>query len=364
MSSAVAGREVRVGRLSLWLGSLPTIVLAIGVGCGSDESEPWSATGGSGGSGLTGTGGSSSGTGGSSSGAGGSAGLPEGNHGIAAEFPNDDGIEAHPAVLFADDFEGYGQPADLDQRWDAVYHYAQIRIATESANVYGGSQALEFTVPQQDAELSNTVAKVLSQEQDVLFLRYHSKFADTFDVTGSSHNGGGISAHYYINGQATPGVPADGANKFLASYENWRGESATQNPGNLNIYVYHPEQRSDYGDHFFPTGIVLPNSSLPHSFGPDFVARPDIIPELGQWYSYEVIVQANTPGLRDGRMACWLDGVLIADFTNLRLRDVDTLTIDRLSLSLHIGSNTAAETKKWYDNVVAATAYIGPVVAN
>ena len=40
------------------------------------------------------------------------------------------------------------------------------------------------------------------------------------------------------------------------------------------------------------------------------------------------------------------------------------LKIDRFNLSLHIGSNTAGEMRKWYDNVVAATSYIGPVVGN
>jgi hypothetical protein len=74
------------------------------------------------------------------------------------------------------------------------------------------------------------------------------------------------------------------------------------------------------------------------------------------------MLHANTPGLRDGRVTCWVDGVLLADFPNLRLRDVAALTIDRFGLSLHSRSNAAGETRKWYDNVVAATAYIGPLV--
>jgi hypothetical protein len=73
------------------------------------------------------------------------------------------------------------------------------------------------------------------------------------------------------------------------------------------------------------------------------------------------MLQANMPGSRDGRIALWLDGTLIADFRNLRLRDIDTLRIDRFNLSLHIGSNTRAPAHKWYDDVVAATSYIGPV---
>ncbi len=287
--------------------------------------------------------------------------LPEGATGIAAKHKGDVGIASDPAVIFADDFESYASAAGLSGKWDDVYQAAQTSLATLAANVYRGKKSLEFTVPKQSQELSNTVAKRLGKELDVLFLRYYSKFDAGFDVLGSSHNGSVISAHYYVNGQATPGVPANGTNKFLAAFESWRGEATTPNPGQMNVYLYHPEQRSQWGDHFFPTGIVLPNSSLPFDFGPSFVKRADVVPKLGQWYAYELMVRANTPGKRDGRIACWLDGKLIADFPNLRLRDVATLKIDRFDLSLHVGSNTVAVAKKWYDNVVAATSYIGPL---
>jgi hypothetical protein len=125
--------------------------------------------------------------------------------------------------------------------------------------------------------------------------------------------------------------------------------------------VYHPEQRSQYGDHFFPTGEVLPYSATPFDFGPTFVKRPDVTPELDRWYCYEYMVQANTPGQRDGRIAFWLDGKLLADFGNLRFRDVDTLKINRFGISFHIGSNPNGIAKRWYDDVVAATSYIGPI---
>lgn len=287
--------------------------------------------------------------------------LPEGDAGIAAGYPGDAGIDGDPAVIFFDDFEGYRVADDLWSRYDNVYQIDQIRFATEPENRYAGRQALEFTVPQQEAELSNSVDKAVSPELDVMFLRYYSKFQPPYDVVGSSHNGSSISAHYFVDGQATPGVPADGTNKFLVAYENWRGEPETMSPGLLNVYVYHPEQRDDYGDHFFPSGLVMPNTSLPFDFGPDFISRPELIPELDRWYCWEYMVQANTPGERDGRIAAWLDGVLVADWQNLRLRDIETLTIDRFGLTFHIGSNPNGEQKKWFDNVVAATAYIGPL---
>jgi hypothetical protein len=288
--------------------------------------------------------------------------LPEGDQGLAAGYPNDEGIGGDPAVLLAEDFESYRDASELWNTWDNVFQQDLVRIASEPENVWAGAQSVEMALPQQEAELGNALAKIVSPEPDVLFLRYYSKFMPPFDVVGSSHNGSWISSHYEDeNGGATPGIPADGTNKFLVAYENWRGEPETVSPGLLNVYVYHPEQRDNYGDHFFPTGIVIPNSSLPFDFGPDFVPRRDVIQELDRWYCYEVMVQANTPGQRDGRIAFWLDGVLVMDFMNLRLRDVDTLTIDRFGVGFHVGSNPNGEQKKWYDNIVAADTYIGPM---
>jgi len=327
--------------------------LALTVGCSSGGAA---VRGGAGGvAGATATGGAT-GTGGA-----GAGGLPEGATGIASRHPGDVGIADDPDVIFADDFESYTAGADLNGRWDAVYQNQYVAITTDAANVYHGAKALELTLPQQTAELSDGTDKILADEQDVLFLRYYSKFQPPYDVVGSSHKGSSISAHYFMGNQATPGVPADGTNKFLANLENWRGDAATPSPGNLNIYIYHPEQRSQYGDHFFPTGMVLPNSSQPFDFGPTFVSRPDLLPALDRWYCYEYMVRANTPGQRDGRIAVWVDGKLVADFPNLRLRDVATLKINRFGLSFHIGSNPNGESKKWYDAVVAAKSYIGPL---
>src|SRR4029453_6641080 len=263
-----------------------------------------------------------------------------------------------PAVIFADDFESYSSVASLTSRWNEAYHTANIRIATESGHFFSGKKALEFTVPQQSSEVSNTVIKYVSPGQDILFLRYYAKFDKGFNVLGSSHNGSTIAAKY-----CCAGVPADGYNKFLVSYEAWRSETTTANPGLLNTYIYHPDQRDVWGDHFFPTGIVSPFTLVPFDFGPQFVSRPDVIPERDRWYCYELMVKANTPGQRDGRIALWLDGKLIADFPNLRLRETDALKIDKFSIDLHVRSNTLGVPKKWNDNGGAAPSYIGPMVS-
>jgi hypothetical protein len=283
--------------------------------------------------------------------------LPQGDGGIAARYPGDRGIEGDPEVLFHDDFES----GDLS-KWDNFWQKVDTRITEEPANVHRGKRALEFTVPKRETELSNGAMKELKDGQDVVFLRYYSKFDPGFDQTGSSHNGALIFARAPGLTYSTPGIRADGKNKFGVSLENWRGEAQSPSPGGLNVYVYSPEQRSNYGDHFFPSGTVLPDGTRPADFGPFFVSRPDVTQELGRWYCYELMVKANTAGRRDGRIAYWLDGKLVADFPNLRLRDVDTLKINSVEISLHIRRNAVRENRKWYDDVIAATAYIGPVL--
>jgi len=283
--------------------------------------------------------------------------LPEGDHGIAAKHPGDRRIEKHPDVIFHDDFE----TGKVGDKWSNYYQRHLTTYTTDPANVHAGQRALEFTVPKQQTELSNGVDKEL-KGYDVVFMRYYSKFDKSFDQIGSSHNGGLLIAQTPDLNYSTPGLVANGRNKFQASFENWRGQTSDKSPGLMNVYVYHPAQRSQWGDHFFPNGEVSPNTSLPGDFGPDFTPRPQFIPELDRWYCFELMLRANTPGQRDGRIGCWVDGKLLADFPNLRFRDVDTLKIMRASLDLHIRENPVRENRKWYDDVVIATSYVGPMV--
>jgi hypothetical protein len=289
--------------------------------------------------------------------------LPQGNTGIASRYPADAGIGADPSVIFFDDFESYTTASQLTAggRWNQAFQSSNIRIATGAGTFFGGSKSVEFNLPQTNGEVSNQLGKFLSPARDTVFMRFYAKFDSSFNVVGSSHNGAMVSASYWDGAGSGPGIRADGYNKFMVAFEAYRESSSTPNPGSLEVYVYHPEQRDIWGDLFFPTGRVLPFDRTPGNFGPTFVSRPEVIPQLGRWYAYEIMVKANTPGLRDGRISFWVDGVLAADFPNLRLRDTTDLKIDRVDISLHGNGGILAATKKWYDNVVVATSYIGPM---
>jgi hypothetical protein len=86
-------------------------------------------------------------------------------------------------------------------------------------------------------------------------------------------------------------------------------------------------------------------------------------PDRDRWICYEFMVKANTPGQRDGRIAFWIDGRLAADFPNLRLRDVPTLKANIISLGLYtMNGAIKGPCTMWFDDAVAATSYIGPVL--
>ena len=280
--------------------------------------------------------------------------LPEGKTGLARRYPGDMNIENDPNVIFADNFESYTTVAQMIGKWYRCGKPAYAKITMAPGTVYSGLRALQFTLPQSTTEIVNAAVKDITPTRDVLFARVYTKFDSTYNVPGSNHNGITISANY-----PGPGTKPNGRNFFLFLLQNnmWANAPA---PGYSQLYVYHPEQRSNWGDLWFPDGRILPNILIPSNFGPYFVPRPNFVPLRNRWYCYELMVKANTAGRRDGRAAFWIDGKLIADFQNLRMRDINTLKIDRVQLTLQ-AKTCARLTRKWYDNLVVAKSYIGPL---
>ena len=99
-------------------------------------------------------------------------------------------------MIFADDFESYTTPDQAGAKWGNGSGLAHMRIATEAANVYSGSKAIEFTLPISTTEVSCSLLKVLSPEQDTVFMRMYQKFDADYSVPTSNHNGIRLSAKY------------------------------------------------------------------------------------------------------------------------------------------------------------------------
>lgn len=277
--------------------------------------------------------------------------LPEGSTGLAASYPSDANIESHPDVLFADDFESYSAINQLTGSGNYDNYYQGSNLSLDKSTYFGGSQALRMRMPATGNGVYNSIVRDLSSGQDMLFMRVYGRYQTNYGGINSAHNALTISGNY--NG---PGQRPNGTDFFLVNIENSKWGSEPE-PGYTHAYVYHPEQDDAYGEHWYSDGRVTNGSQ---SFGSNFVARPNVAPVRGEWICYEVLVQLNTPGVRDGRVAVWQDGVLIADWQNIRFRDVSSVKIDQIQLQ-NGGQQSSQQNDKWYDNLVIATSYVGPV---
>jgi len=277
--------------------------------------------------------------------------LPQGSTGIAASYPNDAGISSHANVLFADGFETYNSAGQLTSSGNYDNYYQGSNVALDTATFFAGTKSLRLRMPSTGSEVSNAVVKDLSPTRDSLFMRVYARYQPTYAGVNSAHNAMRITGNY-----TGPGRRPNGRDFFLVNIEHSRWGSEAE-PGYTHAYVYHPEQDDVYGEHWFSDGTT---SNGAQSFGQFFVSRPKVVPTRGIWICYEMLVQMNTPGSRDGRVAVWQDGALIADWQNIRFRDVSTVKIDQIQLE-NGGQRSSQQNDKWYDNLVIATSYIGPM---
>jgi hypothetical protein len=277
--------------------------------------------------------------------------LPEGNTGIAASYSQDRGIGEDPSVLFADGFDTYASVAQMAGNYNG--YFQQNNFALDTSTFFGGSKSVRIRMPQTSADVFNALIKIISPARDRLFVRAYVRYEANYAGVRDAHNGIRVSGNY-----PGPGRVPTGRDFFLVNLENsrYRGEGE---PGYTHAYVYHPEQNDSFGEHWHSDGAVFNGTQ---SFGPFFIPRPKTIAPRGEWICREMLVQMNTPGSRDGRVAVWDNGVLIADWQNLRFRDVRTVQIDQVHLK-NGGKSSTQVNDMWYDNLVIATSYIGPVSA-
>ena len=279
-------------------------------------------------------------------------------------------VTVRSEILFSDDFETYNQPSDLlianGGKWNSVLGEKHVQISTTEH--FSGSKSLEMDMPVTSTEFSIGPSRYFSPKRPELHVRSYIKYAPNFYLpVQSSHKGMTFAG-------SMPGpcikTPTDGTGFFSFTLQN-NVESKYQ-PGELfpgfgHIYAYWPYQRSDCGDHWYPTGRVLPWVP-PYGWGlwilypqqyPGFHAMPNFNVPLGKWFCYELMVKVNDLGKKNGEVKAWLDGNVVMDFPDLFIRSVDSLAIDVLHLRLHCHHSEQVN-KMWYDDVVVSTSCIGP----
>jgi len=270
--------------------------------------------------------------------------LPQGK-GLAARYAGDHGIAADPAVIFADDFE-------KDRRWDSernakgeVLHY----VSCSSEAPFLGRRTLRVT-----ATLGKNTGGGLTKwfpSSSTVFIRFYVKFDRQCDYL---HHFVTLRANKSLKGKGKwsgfggAGIKPRGDERFSTALEPWGNWARWPPPGRWHFYSYwHTMAQSRDGKYWG------------NSFAP--ADQPNIV--RGRWICAEFMLKHNTPGKPDGEQAFWIDGILRGHWKGINWRKSPTLWANALTLETYV---TGRWTKNkvnivFFDNVVIATQYIGPV---
>jgi hypothetical protein len=322
--------------------------------------------------------------------------LPEGAGGLAARYPGDAGIEKDPDVVFAESFEG--SIDEICGKWEQV---AGKEIMTKSEEVPPGSAGKHSLLLTRVAggtqgymDGGNLYRRLPNDKggfgYDQLFFRFYMKF--NREHAPIHHYGSGIlgynPASRWPMGGA--GVRPKGDHSFVTQVE----------PGDFrswNFYSYWQEMGGSP-----PKGQTWGNS-----FEHEVPARPV---EREKWICLEIMVRMNDVGDSNGEQAYWLDGKLSRKgeqvtsylgkgfpssgswtfdkffpgvvregvawdyskgkgvpieggkpFPGIRWRNVPELNANALWLYRYMSKPETGVSKVWWDHLVVAKKYIGPL---
>lgn len=270
--------------------------------------------------------------------------LPEG-FGLAAKYPGDERIETDPRVLFVDDFET-GDVKQTVARWGNGHEDGRVAHSDQVRPDSPGLRSLRVKFGHVYTHF---------KPSDQVFVRYYMRFHPEF---GYPHH-----LPFLLADRVPTPWPKGFAGKkpagdmffgsALDTYSDW---GKLPPPGKWMFYTYWQEMKPDGLGKYWGNNLVPP--------------QKDLI-ERGRWYCLEMMMKANSePDVADGEQAFWVDGKLVGKFQGFRWRATDKLKLNSFWL-LHDGetgstiSNDPDHARRaydiWFDDVVIATEYIGPV---
>ena len=287
------------------------------------------------------------------------------NQGLAWDFPNDEGIEAHEHVFAAEDFEA-GEI--LIETEEDRYRLNVTVVDTEAyTGTYAGEHAWPFDLNGPTCRFALPPDADGGDEYPSYFVRMCFKYDESFHPGDLDRavgvKGFGVTCEV---GDSGADVPCDGTNWYNAQvqYVGWGPSSKPEaNDGFLwvgHLYSYNPYPGSALAA-LGEVNVTDPaTGSRPYRFSS--YADPFLYIGFGDWHCYEVGLYLNTPGNHDGEARFWIDGVLQSRVTNMRYRDIEDLYPTHMHLNLHRTTEDFEHTMyRWADNIVLARRYIGPV---
>ena len=309
--------------------------------------------------------------------------LVEGDRGIAAKHPGDAGIGNHAAVIFVENFND--NLATIKGRWEQV-NGDNLSLSPETPQASQGDTALLVTHTG-GKDTGAHLYRRLDPGYAKLHYRFYVRFAeDCAPIHHFFHVGGYNPATPWAQGGA--GERPRGDKRLTTGVEPfgelWRWD----------YYSYWMEMRGSP-----PRGQCWGNS---------FIHDPSLRVTKGEWQCLELMMKLNDVGKSNGEMALWIDGKLVSHlrqgaprgkwvfdkflpgeggqgarwddqrgarvalefpaegqpFEGFRWRSDEDLQLNFLWLLCFITQAPEGHVSRiWFDDVVVATEYIGPLVA-
>ena len=297
--------------------------------------------------------------------------------GIAAAFTKDDGIKAHPSVIFASDLttrDGWSKFGEAEPCNDERLGTPAVRKFMPAGSYEVGTNQHRMMVA---AEPYGRPTSVLEEA----YARYYLTLEDDWRSTVDDNKTPGFDCRqgywhesgYWMPVSGNGGTKADGmykpsdpAKSYGVSRMAYHGHMIRGHSGKM------PHDANPYRDLVW-LGSYLYNIDQGGDYG-DVIRWGNVVIERGKSYCIEQHIKMNsltgTPDeygnltpVHDGIFEAWVDGQLFYRRTNLRWRCHPEMGVTQFWMGMYHGGKIATNTPmhcRW-GNVVIAREYIGPM---
>lgn len=288
--------------------------------------------------------------------------------GISARYPKDVGIGADPAVLFVEDFED--SIAGVQGRWTSdAANDSSLSTDVPSGSVVGSHS---IAMPRTAGNNGANFLRRFGVELDQVYVRFYVKFTSV-----SHHSGVWIGAER-VDGGGGPFFPDPHAGLLPCRVQD--GSCALQGRG---AWFWNSAEMSPYGqfDSYTACLNMTPDGTGTY-WGNLLIGNPALVIPTNTWACVEHMIKVNTAGTTNGELKIWLNGTQVANlvpgspvgtwangvftpgagtpFPGFEWRDSNDFGVNYIWMQNY--NDSGVDNTMWYDHVVAATSYIGPLV--
>jgi hypothetical protein len=289
--------------------------------------------------------------------------------GLASQYKGDKGIEKDPDVIFVENFEDDSLDA-VKARWESVQNIDIMSLSPDVPVASAGKQSLLMSHVGGESTGGHLYRRLLPGYEKI-YVRFYVKFdKDCYPIHHFVHVGGYNPPTPWPQGGA--GIRPEGNERFTTGVE-----------------PYGKKWRWD----FYSYWMGMRSSPDKKSWGHDFINDGNLKAEREKWICVELMMKMNDPVTEsNGEQAIWIDGKswkkdgqvvshlgkgfpkgkwvwdsFTPDpqgepFEGFQWRNDEELNVNFLWILLYITKAPAGHVSKvWFDDIVVAKKYIGPV---